>query len=687
MVMDISQVSFNAGEISPALYARTNLEKYSSAAKVILNFYIKKEGGLEKRPGSWFVGGVQNNGYPSRLRRFQFSQEQGYALEFGNRVLRIISEGGFVAAEDGSVYELETPYDIDEVWQMKFEQSADVVFITHPLHTPRMLKRYDHNDWEFEDMVFVPRTSSPTSLTAAGTGSGHTYKYKVTAIDDKTGEESLPAAVEVTNGELSATNKITLTWNKAAGCGKYNIYRLYAGMYGWISTVVADGSGTTASMIDENAEIDYNFTPPTSRNPFDGENKYPSVCGIHEQRMAMGATLEDFELIEASQAGCYNNFTMSNPIQDNDAISVRATGKQVNTVYHFISLNDLLMTTANGVWKLMPGESGFLSGKDPKTKQQNTWPCDNIEPLIIGNMALFFSDGHIRTLGYSLASDGYDGEDICIFATHLFDGRKVVDWGYCSSKYQVWIIFDDGQAAVLTFIKEHQLAAFTRYITDGWIESICPVKEADGESLYAVVVREVNGEGKRFIERFVLDQNITSKDSDYLFMDCASELISETEVTEISGLDYLEGRQVAVMADGGYQGLKTIENGSVTLDVAGKHIKIGLPYSAMVRTLSVDYPTETSATALGSKKRVVGVKMLVENSGMFQVAAVDENTMTYSETSLDYQKYGEAYDLISGYKRLDLLGGFNNQGEIIIRSDDPVPLTINAVIAEVANGG
>lgn len=686
--MELAQVSFNAGEISPALYARTNLEKYTSAAKLLLNFYVKKEGGLDKRPGSYYVGTVQNNGYPSRLRRFQFSQDQGYALEFGNKILRIISGGGIVAAKDSQTpYELTTPYDIEEVWQMKFEQSADVVFITHPLHVPRMLKRYDHNHWEFEDMVFVPKTSTPANFKATGSGTGHTYKYKVTAIDDKLGEESLPAAVEVENGELSNQNKITLTWDTVAGCTKYNVYRLYSGMYGWISTVVTDEGAGTASMVDENSELDYNTTPPTKRNPFDGENKYPSVCGIQEQRMAMGATLEDFELVEASRSGCYNNFTMSNPIQDNDAISVRATGKQVNTIYHFISLNDLLMTTSNGVWKLMPGETGYLSGKDPKIKQQNTWPCDNIEPLIIGNQALFFSDGHIRTLGYSLASDGYDGEDICIFATHLFEGRNVVDWGYCSSKYQVWIVFDDGQAAILTYIKEHQLVAFTRYVTDGWIESICPVKEASGENLYAVVVREVNGEGKRGIERFILNQDITSKDSDYLFMDCASELISETEVSKVSGIDYLEGRNVAVMVDGGYQGLKTVKNGTINLDIPGKHVKVGLPYAAMLRTLSVDYPTESSSTSIGTKKRVNGVKILVENSGMFKVAAVDENMLNYSETSLNYQKYGEAYDLINGYKHIDLVGGYNNSGEIVVISEDPVPLTINAVIAEVSHGG
>lgn len=682
MAMEIAQVSFNAGEISPALYARTNLEKFGSAAKLILNFYVKKEGGLEKRGGSTYIGSVQNNGYPSRLRRFQFSQNQGYALEFGNNVMRVISEGGLVATAEGEIYELATAYDIDDVWQMKFEQSADVVYITHPLHIPRMLKRYDHNRWEFEDMVFVPKTPTPSNLKATGSGSGQTYYYKVTAISEKTGEESLPALVNLTNGELSTSNKVTLTWDKVEGCNKYNVYRLSAGMYGWVSTVVDDNK-----MIDDNVGPDFNTTPPTKRNPFEGENKYPSTCGIHEQRMVMGATLEDFEVVEASRSGCYNNFTMSNPMQDNDAISVRAAGKQVNTIYNIISLNDLLMTTANGIWKLMPGEGGYLSGRDPKIKQQNVWSCDNIEPLIIGNMALFFSDGHIRTLGYSITSDGYDGEDICIFATHLFDGRKVVDWGYCSSKYQIWIIFEDGQAAVLTFIKEHALIAFTRYVTDGWIESICAVKEESGESLYAVVVREINGQGKRGLEKFVIEQNITSKDSDYLYLDCASELVSETAVSTISGLDYLEGRKVGVMVDGGYQGIKTVSNGTIKLDVSGKIIKVGLPYTAMLRTLSVDYPTSTSSTSLGAKKKITGVKMLVENSGMFKVAEVDETTLIYSSTSLNYQKYGQAYELISGYKHLDLVGGYNSNGEVVVVSDDPVPLTIHALIAEVSHGG
>ena len=684
--LNITQSAFNAGELSPRLYSRVNLEKYASGAKVIANFYVMKEGGLNKLPISYFIGEAYNQSKPSRLKRFQFSEDQGYALEFSDHKMRVISEGGFVVKEDGGIFELDIPFDIDEVWQMKFEQSADVVYITHPSHLPQMLKRFDHDNWTIEDMAFVPKTPTPTGLTAKGSGSSQTYKYKVSAINEETGEESLTAMVEIKSDQLSQTKQITLTWNKVEGCKKYNVYRLSAGMYGWISTVVDDDGAATISMSDDNVAPDFNITPAIKRNPFDGPNKYPSVCGIHEQRMAMAATYEDYELIEMSRAGTYNNFTMSNPLQDDDAFSIRATGKQINTIYHLISLNDLLITTVNGVWKVMPGDTGFLSGKWPKIKQQNVYHCDNIEPLIIGNQALFMSDGHVRTLGYALTSDGYDGEDISILATHLFDGRQLVAWDYCSSANLIWFVFADGGAVALTFIKEQQLVAYTRYITEGWFESICSVKENGVESIYAVVLRNVNGTPKRFLERFVINQDSENKEDDYLFMDCAARADLEEAVSEVSGLDYLEGATVGVMVDGGYQGEKVVENGKISFVTPGKHIKVGLLYDALYHSLSIDYPLSNGTSSLGQYKRISGARIMVENSGSFKIAQVDDKNQ-FVRPAMSYQNYGEGYDFVSGTRRIDLEGGYNFAGEIEIVSDTPTPLTINAITAVVAHGG
>ncbi|MDD4556217.1 MAG: hypothetical protein PHE89_02660 [Alphaproteobacteria bacterium] len=688
--INLLQASFNGGEIAPSLYARTNIDKYQSAAKRLKNVFVKIHGGLEKRGGTYFLDEVKDSAYPSRLVPFQFSVTQGYALEFGNRVMRVLTFDGLVLAEDSeNVYQIETAYDIDEVWQMKTEQSADIIFIYHPSHAPKMLKRYGHNDWRFEDMAFVPGISAPTGLVATTSSAGSVnYKYKVTAILEKTGEESLPASVSLTSAKLSSTVSITLKFDRVVGCKKYSVYRYSNGMYGWISTIVDEGEGAKVEVIDDNVEIDFDVTPPTERNPFDGADNFPSTGAIFQQRMPMAATYDDPELIEISRPGNYKNFTMSNPLQDDDAISIRASGKQVNTVYDFIPLTRLLLTTANGIWEVSSNSDvNFLTPKSAKVKQQNFFKCQNLKPLIIGNMALFVEENRVRTLGYSLEVDGYDGTNISIFASHLFEGRKIIEWTYVSKTSQILFSFDDGAMVSLTFVPEHQLFAFTRIETKGWVESVCSVKDNDEEGVFAVVMREVDGGYKRYIERFVFNEPIKEKTDDFLYLDCASSLVSATPVSKLSGLSYLEGQNVAVWADGGYQGLKKVVSGEVYLDIPAKNIKVGLLFDVEFNSLGVDYPTSNlSASSQGKYKRIVAVDLAVDKTGYFEVAAKDEYD-EFSEVSVSLQEYGVGTELTSGNLRLDLAGGFNKSGEIIIKASHPSPLCINAVIPEIVHGG
>lgn len=682
--------SFSGGEIAKTLYARTNIEKYQSCAKILKNFMVKVHGGLEKRSGSYFLSKVKNKSHPSRLITFQFSTSQGYALEFSDKVMRVFSLDGLVVNDDKTDYELAIPYDIDEVWQMKTEQSADVVFIFHPSHPPRMLKRYDHNDWRLEDMKFEPEVKAPTNLTATAKAEGSNfYKYKVSAISESKGEESLPAEVSLNSAELSSANTITVKWDRVALCKKYSVYRYSNGMYGWISTVVDEEQAGQLEMIDNNVKVDFSVTPPTKRNPFDGPDKYPSTGTIHEQRMCVGATYEDSEAIETSKPSNYSNFTMSNPLSDDDAISIKAAGQKVNTIYDFISLSELLVTTANGIWKVSSSRDvNFLTPKSAKVKQQNYYQCQNIKPLIIGNVAVYLEENRVRTLGYSLEADGYDGSDISIFASHLFLGRKIVDWIYVSKTSQILIVFEDGGLVTLTFVPEHKLFAFTRYETKGWFESICAVKDGGDEAVVAVVMREIGKNNyERYIEKFVISDVIENKDDDFLFLDCASQLASDVSVSVISGLDYLEDCVVGIWADGGYQGEKRVEDGRIELETSARNIKVGLCFEVELHTLGVDYPiSNLSVSSQGRNKNIVAVDLNVSNSGFFEAGSVDYDTK-FSSANPKLEEYGTGADLVDGNIRLDLFSGYNKSGEIIVKSSHPTPLVINAVIPEVVHGG
>jgi len=85
-----------------------------------------------------------------------------------------------------TIYEVVSPYSEDDIFALRFAQSADVLFIAHPDFQPRELTRYGHTDWEFslydflngpfrlgnDDTTLTMQLSTiatPATLTAAAT--------------------------------------------------------------------------------------------------------------------------------------------------------------------------------------------------------------------------------------------------------------------------------------------------------------------------------------------------------------------------------------------------------------------------------------------------------------------------------------------------------------------------------------
>ena len=87
--------NFRAGEISPRLEGRIDLQKYNEAVKDLSNMIVFPQGGTTRRPGTYYAGTTKDGGQV-RLINFEFSDEQAYVLEFGNNYIRIFKDGGLV---------------------------------------------------------------------------------------------------------------------------------------------------------------------------------------------------------------------------------------------------------------------------------------------------------------------------------------------------------------------------------------------------------------------------------------------------------------------------------------------------------------------------------------------------------------------------------------------------------------
>ena len=162
----LSVPSFTAGELSPRMEGRTDFQKYYSAGTIINNFVIQPHGPVTRRPGSVFVSEVKNSAHNTRLIPFSFSTTQTYILEFGDQYIRFYKDSGQITS-GGAAYEIVSPYLHTEVFDIKFAQSADVMYITHPNHPPKKLSRTGHTNFTLATVSF---TETSTTHPLNGTG-------------------------------------------------------------------------------------------------------------------------------------------------------------------------------------------------------------------------------------------------------------------------------------------------------------------------------------------------------------------------------------------------------------------------------------------------------------------------------------------------------------------------------------
>lgn len=147
--------SFNAGEVSPFIDARTTLEKYRSACRTLENFQILPYGGAVRRPGLRYVGDTKKSSTRCRLVGFNFSTTTRFILELGVGYIRFwkgVAGGAEQILDSSTGFPLEvlTPYDEDSLRELQFAQVNDIMYFTHARYPVHKLSRLADNNWTFD---------------------------------------------------------------------------------------------------------------------------------------------------------------------------------------------------------------------------------------------------------------------------------------------------------------------------------------------------------------------------------------------------------------------------------------------------------------------------------------------------------------------------------------------------------
>ena len=192
----------------------------------------------------------------------------------------------------------------------------------------------------------------------------------------------------------------------------------------------------------------------------------------------------------------------------------------ITVIRHIIALNDLVLLTSGGEWKLNGSDGAFAASSSLVASPQSFYGCSHVAPVVSGNMILFVQSGGnvVRDLGYTYVSDSYDGEELSIFANHLFEGKQIVDMAYAKEPYRIlWCVMSDGTVNALTYNKKQEVAGWHKHETKGKFEAVAVVREGFEDVAYFVVQRTINGKIKRFIERMA--SRLVNETKEGIFLD------------------------------------------------------------------------------------------------------------------------------------------------------------------------
>lgn len=70
---------------------------------------------------------------------------------------------------------VESPYQEEELEEIEYDQSGDVITLTHPNHSPRELKRYSNQSWGLTETLFSPSIEPPGGAITATAFRGQPY--------------------------------------------------------------------------------------------------------------------------------------------------------------------------------------------------------------------------------------------------------------------------------------------------------------------------------------------------------------------------------------------------------------------------------------------------------------------------------------------------------------------------------
>ena len=675
------QESFLGGVLSPKAQGQVSSERYATGLDVCRNFIPTFQGSLKLRAGSRYVATI--NATETRLFDFSIpSLEDDAAVLVTDTQVELYTRAGAII--DGlqlfknpafSLGLFSWTVDIPSLWNVDFivasglsayaqvtGDAANPSTISQRVvtddatktHRLRALVRYEYKDIfpsavtltvnvgttefgsEIDQFVYdltdealnnfsinevfvptVPNTQFYVTFSITCSGSDITFYVAETQLLDSPSVAPVAFVSPWAKEQLSQIQSVT---DPSAGemyfvhpnVAPYRMLRSKAGI--WTFEIVPFKVTAPAGEVPA--------APPVE---WTGEN-WPSVCGIYQSRLYLGATPEEPSRLWGSRVGNYLDFTLGANPDDALDFSLLTKGSIEWLADHKI----LIIGVSTGEW-ISFGVNGAITPDDYQFIRQSGYGTASVQHDLAGRHVLYVSANRqkVRSL-YDDGdnSNGWASNDIAFFAENLLAAR-ILEVSYAlEPNYQMWCLMADGTCSKATYNPDwgdSSVIAWHQYVTEGVIDSLTAVSSIEGDSTF-MVVRRANG---LFLEYVTAEESIEQYTDSYVVRNVQTTANFNgafdgsygesfdgglTGTTRgATGLAHLEGQTVRIMAlqyDAvTYELLprahpdRVVTGGTVALeDWCVGVVFIGLGIDAIAVTLPIDGGNQ-AGTGQGDKRR------------------------------------------------------------------------------------
>jgi hypothetical protein len=571
------------------------------------------------------VAPIEQTGVASNVKMLDFSVEDDrhYLLVVTENNIRVFR------APNTHVADIKTTIASANVPEVRATQVENVMLLFQENTIPkRIINLGTDIDWFTDDIPFtnVPQfdyndASSPTPvndvqvMTFTGFVAGDKFQIdiegvvskNITFAGDSTSDERLAtiANIERNIQEMPVMGETGVSVVRV-GANQYTItvggesakdFELYAAF-----ATTGTASKTIAFTKSANGS-------PRKEDIWSATRGYPKTACFYEGRLVLGGTRSKPQSLLFSKSGSFFDFDIDDG-DDDEAVFVTISSRKLNDIVDVFPGRNLQVFTSGAEFAVT---SNPVTPSNAKVAPQTSHGALNVETQDVDGSTIFIDRNgkSIRDFVFSFNEDAYVTQDLSVLASHLI--TQPVDMALLSgtqSDDANWVFFvnNDGKGVVLNTLRAQDITGFTRWENTGNIKNVCVVDE----DLYLVTERTINSATVKFLERWNFEHK----------MDASTKIAPTSSQTVLTGLDYLEGQTVQIVADGIVLQARAVSSGSITLESSETgytSVEVGLNFPIELKPMPLN-------TNIGSGQNQMRLKRVVRiNSRVFQTSGVYVN--------------------------------------------------------------